>query len=210
VGGDGASDRLNEFASVRALTLAAVTPLSQEQLDFSPRPGRWSVGEVADHLLLSESQYRDEIGRLIELARSGQTPYIKRSFADANVSPLYLPDSVLSLLEVPFSIFGRFVPDAVRGAITEMPLLPTRNPDFATPRSHRPAAALKADLANSIRRTRDLLATNADLDFTQLVSEHPLMGRTNVPQILTFLARHERRHQMQMEKVRESVGFPQV
>ena len=208
MGGDGASDRLNEFASVRALTLAAFTPLSQAQPDLSPRPGRWSVGEVADHLLLAERQYRDETGQLLELARSGRKPYIKRSFADANVSPLFLPDSVLSLMEVPFSIFGRFVPDAVRGAITELPLVPTRNPDFATPRPNRPAAALKADLANSIQRTRDLLATNADLDFTQLVSEHPLMGRTNVPQILTFLARHERRHQRQMERVRADGRFP--
>jgi DinB superfamily len=210
VGGDGAGDRLNEFASARALTLAAITPLSQAQLDFSPRPGRWSVGEVADHLLLAESQYRDEIGRLIELARSGRRPYIRRSFADANVSPLFLPDAVLTLLDVPFSIVGRFMPEAVRAAILEMPLVPVRNPDFSTPRPNRPAAALKADLANSIQRTRDLLARNADIDFRQLVSEHPLMGRTNVPQILTFLARHERRHHLQMEKVRQEASFPKT
>jgi hypothetical protein len=111
---------------------------------------------------------------------------------------------------VPFSIVGRFMPDALRGAIIEMPLVPVRNPDFSTPRPNRPAAALKADLAHSIQRTRDLLATNADLDFTQLVSEHPLMGRTNVPQILTFLAQHERRHQLQMERVRADGRFPQV
>jgi len=29
-----------------------------------------------------------------------------------------------------------------------------------------------------------------------------------VPQILTFLARHERRHQAQMERVRIAPGFP--
>lgn len=208
MGGDGTRDRLNEFASVRALTLAAVTPLSQPQLDFTPRPGRWSIGEVADHLLLAEGQYRDEIGRLIDLARSGKRPYLKRTFAEANVSPLFLPDSVLTLMEVPFSLFGRFVPDAVRSAITELPLLPTRNPDFSTPRPRRPAATLKADLAASIERTGRLIVSNTDVDFTQLVSEHPLMGRTNVPQILTFLARHERRHQLQMEKVRMHAGFP--
>jgi hypothetical protein len=208
MGGDGTRDRLTEFASVRALTLAALAPLSQAQLDFSARPGRWSVGEVADHLLLAESQYRDEIGRLIDLLRAGRRPYIKRSFAEANVSPFFLPDSVLALLETPFSIIGRFVPDAVRAVVTELPLLPTRNPDFATPRPGRPAAAITADLAWSINKTRDLIVANPDIDFTQLVSEHPLMGRTNVPQILTFLARHERRHQAQMERVRSEPGFP--
>lgn len=208
MGGDGTRDRLNEFASVRALTLAAISPLSQAQLDFSPRPGRWSIGEIADHMLLAESQYRDEIGRLIDLLRAGRRPYIKRSFAEANVSPFFLPDSVLSLLDVPLSIVGRFVPDAVRAVITELPLLPTRNPDFATPRPKRQAAAITTDLAWSINRTRDLIVANPDVDFTQLISEHPLMGRTNVPQILTFLARHERRHQAQMERVRGEPGFP--
>ena len=209
MGGNGTCDRLNELTSVRAMTLAAVSPLSQSQLDFSPRPGRWSIGEVADHLLLAEREYRDEIQRLIALARAGKTPYLKRSFADANVSPLFLPNAVLSALEVPFSIVGRFVPDALRGAITEIPILPTRNPDFSTPRAHRRADAIKADLAASIQKTRDLIATNVDLDLSKLVSEHPLMGRTNVPQILTFLARHERRHQGQMERVRAVKGFPQ-
>jgi len=210
VGGNGTGDRLNAFASARALTLAAVTPLSQAQLDFSPGARRWSIGEVADHLLLAESEYRREIGRLIDLLRAGKKPYLKRSFAEANVSPLFLPDAVLSLLETPLSMIGRFVPDAVRGVITEMPLLPTRNPDFATPRPKRPAAALKSDLAASLHDTRELIAAHPDIDFSQLVSEHPLMGRTNVPQILTFLAQHERRHQRQMEKVRQSDGFPKV
>jgi uncharacterized damage-inducible protein DinB len=208
VGGDGAGDRLNEFASARALTLAAITPLSQAQLDFSPRPGKWSIGEVVDHVLLAETEYRGEIGRLVDLARAGKPAYIRRSFAEANVSPLFLPDSVLSLLEAPFSLFGRFVPDSVRGLITEMPLLPTRNPDFATPRPRRAAVELKRELAASIAATRDVIAANDDLDFSRLVSEHPLMGRTSVPQILTFLARHERRHQGQMERVRMEPGFP--
>ncbi len=210
MGGDGTRDCLNELASVRALTLAALSPLSQAQFDFSTGPGRWSIGEIADHLLLAESQYRDEIGRLIDLARTGRRPYIKRSFADVNVSPLFLPDSVLSLLETPISFVGQFVPDLVRGAITEFPWLPTRNADFATPRPKRPSATLKADLTWSINKTRELLEGHPQIDFTQLVSEHPLMGRANVPQILTFLARHERRHQRQMERVRTDSGFPKV
>lgn len=209
MGRDGTRDRLNEFASVRAMTLAALTPLSQAQLDFSPAGGRWSVGEVADHVLLAEQAYRGEIDQLIQLARAGREPYIRRSFADANVSPLFLPDAVLSMLEVPLSVFGRFVPDSVRAAMTEMPLLPMRNPTFATPRPHRPAAELKRDLTASLAQTGQLIASNADLDFTRLTFEHPLMGRNNVAQILTFLARHERRHQAQMEKVRMSAAFPE-
>lgn len=207
MGGDGARDRLNEYRSARALTLAAVAPLSQAQLDFSPRPGSWSIGEVADHLLLAEQQWRGEIGRLVELARSGQKPYIRRSFAEANVSPFFLPNSVLSLLETPFGLVSRVMPDSVRGLLTELPLLPTRNPDFATPRPRRPAGDLKADLAASIAQTRDVISAHDDLDWSQLVVEHPLMGRSNVPAIFTFLTQHERRHQGQMERVRAEAGW---
>ena len=65
-----------------------------------------------------------------------------------------------------------------------------------------------ADLEHGVARTKALVFDNAGLDFEQMVSEHPLMGVSNVPQILTFLARHERRHQRQMEALRTRRGFP--
>lgn len=208
--GYGTCDRLKEFASARALTCSAVGPLSQAQLDFSPRSGRWSVGEIADHLLLAEDLYRGEVVQLVELARAGQPTYRRRSFSDVNVAPLHLPIAVLSALEVPLGFMSRLMPDSVRSLMTEFPLLPARNPDVATPRPERPAGELKADLAAATARTRALIEANADLDFEQLVSEHPLTGRTNVAQILTFLALHERRHQRQMEGVRVDPRFPLV
>ena len=210
MGGTGTRDRLNEFASARALTLAAVGPLSQAQLDFSVRPGRWSVGEIADHLALSEDLYRGIFVQLVELARAGRPAYRRTSFADVNVAPQHLPDAVLSWMEAPLGFMSRLIPESVIGLMTEFPVLPTRNPDLATPRSGRPAAELKADLAASIAKTRAIIESNADLDFDQLVSEHPLTGRTNVTQILTFLAQHERRHQGQMERVRVDPRFPRA
>lgn len=210
MGGNRTRDRLNEYASARALTLAAVGPLSQAQLDFSPRPGRWSIGEIADHLMLAEDLYRGEVAELVALARSGQPTYRRHSFAEVNVSPLFLPDAVLSCLETPLTFISRLIPDGVRAIVTEFPILPTRNPDFATPRPKRAEGELKAALAASMAATGALIEANADLDFEALVSEHPLTGRTNVAQILTFLARHERRHQGQMEAVRADAGFPRA
>lgn len=214
MGGNGARgrvrDSLNEFASVRAQTLARIAPLSQAQLDFSPRPGRWSIGEVADHLRLSELLWRLEIGRLVELSRAGRPARLKRSFADINVSPLHIPGAILSMLEVPFGLMNRFVPDAVIGMVTEFPILPTRNPDAATPKARRPRAELTGDLKASLDETRQLIDANADLDFERMVSEHPLMGSNTVPQVLMFLARHERRHHRQMNGVREDSRFPRL
>ena len=201
-------DRLRELVSVRALTVAAVGPLSQAQLDFSPRPGRWSVGELADHMLLSEDLYRGIITRLVELARAGRPTLRRHSFSEVNVAPLHLPNAMLSWMEVPIGLMVRLVPDSVIGFLTEFPVLPTRNPDVATPRPGRPAAELKAELLGSMTKTRAIIESNADLAFDRLVSEHPLTGRSNVTQILTFLAQHERRHQRQMEGVRVDPRFP--
>jgi uncharacterized damage-inducible protein DinB len=203
-------EALAGLRAVRAQTIAALSSLSQAQLDFSPAAGRWSIGEVTDHLLLSEKLYRGEISRLVALARAGERPYLKRSFADINVAPLFLPTPILSLLETPFSFMSRLIPESVRSLVTELPLLPTGNPDIATPRAGRPGSELRAELARSFRDTRALIDANRDLDFSRMISEHPLTGKSTVPQTLRFLSQHERRHQGQMERVRSNPRFPRV
>ncbi len=201
---------LAAFEATRAQTLAALAPLSQAQLDFAPAPGRWSIGEVADHLLLAEGLNRGEVAALAELARAGRPAHLKRSFDDINVAPFYLPTPLLSWFEMPLSLVSRALPDGVRSVVTEFPLVPTRNPDRATPRRGRDARELRAELAGSIAETRMLIEGNSDLDFTRLISEHPLTGESNVPQILQFLSLHERRHQRQMERVRLDSRFPKA
>lgn len=201
-------ERLHDFAGVRAETLARVTVLSQAQLDFSPRPGRWSIGEVLDHLRLAELLWRTEIAELVSLARAGRPPIRKHSFAEINVSPLHIPTPILTMLETPFSFANKFIPDAVIGVITQIPILPTRNPDAATPARGRPAAELIGELTRSVGETRQVVEGNADLDFSAMRSEHPLMGANSVAQILNFLARHERRHHSQIAAVRNDRRFP--
>jgi len=201
-------DRLSELESARAQTLGMTGALSQGQLDFAPRTGVWSIGEILDHLVLAEALYRGEIARLIELARAGRRPYLRRTFDEINVAPMYVPTIVLSLFSTPIAIMSRTMPDSVRRLLTEFPLVPTRNPDLATPRRHRPAAALQSDLRQSLADTRALLATNRDLQFDRMISEHPLTGATSVPQMLGFLALHERRHQGQIDRVRRQRSFP--
>jgi len=202
------ADRLAALTETRRQTIAVVEPLSQRQLDFSLGPSRWSVGEIAHHIALSERIYRDEIAQLIALAREGKRPYLYRTFKDVNVSPLFLPAPLFSMMEIPMGVMSRFIPESVRSFMTEFPLVPTRNPDIATPRRGMPAAELHDALAHGISATRKLIADNADLDFSKMISEHPLTGATAVPDILHFLVLHERRHQGQMERVRSDFRFP--
>ena len=202
------TDELNQLASARADTLRLVAAMTQPHLDFSPGPGHWSIGEVVDHLLLVEQMYRAEIAGLIELKRAGHRPYLKRSFADINVSPLRLPQVVLPWLAMPLTVMNCFVPAIVRELATEYGLLPSRNPDRATPRPRRPGDELRSGLLSSLAETRALLAANTDLDFREMISAHPLTGASDVPHILRFLARHERRHQSQIGRVKADRMFP--
>jgi uncharacterized damage-inducible protein DinB len=198
----------NAGEAVRASTLKLVAPLSQAQFDFTPKPGTWSIGEVVDHILLAEALYREEIGRLIELKRSGRRPYLRRTFDDVNVAPLHLPIVVLNWMSVPLTVMNAFMPAIVRDLATEYRVLPTRNPDRTTPRPRRDATVLRAELVTSQAGMQALLSANADLDMREMVSEHPLTGASSVPDILAFLARHERRHQRQIAGVRDDRGFP--
>jgi uncharacterized damage-inducible protein DinB len=201
-------DLLSAPEAARASTLKLVAPLSQAQFDFSPQAGKWSVGEVLDHLLLAETLYRDEIARLVRLKRAGRRPYLSRSFAEVNVAPLYLPDLVLPWLTLPFMIANVFIPVFVRDLATEYAVIPTRNPDRTTPRRGRSAVDLRAELRTSQAYLRDLMSENADLDFHEMIMEHPLTGANNVPAMLAFLARHERRHQGQITRLKTHRRFP--
>jgi uncharacterized damage-inducible protein DinB len=201
-------DPLSAPETARAATLKLVASLNQAQFDFSPQAGKWSVGEVLDHLLLAEALYRGEIARLIALARAGKRPYLSRSFSDINVAPLYLPDIVLSWLTLPFTVANLFMPAFVRDLATEYAVIPTRNPDRTTPRKRRAAADLRAELRTSQAYLRDLLSENADLNFSEMVLEHPLTGANNVPAMLAFLARHESRHQGQIARLKAHQRFP--
>jgi uncharacterized damage-inducible protein DinB len=197
-----------DLREARAATIGMVEPLTQAQLDFAPRAGSWSIGEVLDHLLRSESLYRAEIQRLISLKLLGKRPYIRRSFADMNAGPAFLPRAVLPWLDAPFTLMNAFVPRIVRDALTEIPLMGIRNPDLATPIACRAGSELKAALAQSIAETQATLAAHPALDFNELVSEHPLTGSNSVPQMLRFLGLHERRHQSQISRVMSDSRFP--
>ena len=202
------TDELNQLASARADTLRLVAAMAQPHQDFSPGPGHWSIGEVVDHLLLVEASYRGEIVSLIELKRAGRRPYLKRSFDDVNVSPLHLPDVVLPWLAMPLTVMNCFVHAIVREMVVEYAVLPARNADSATPRPRRPGNELRSGLLSSLAETRALITTNEDLDVREMISEHPLTGAIDVPHILRFIARHERRHQAQIGRIKADPKFP--
>jgi hypothetical protein len=204
----GAADALAEFRAARARTLAMAEGLTQPQLDHVPRRGGWSAGEVLDHMLLAERTNRDQIARLVELARAGRRPELRLTFLDVNVSVAYLPRSVLPALEVPLTLMNLLVPDGLRNYLTRNRLVPFQNPDQATPRRGRAAPELRGDLAVSLGQTEALFQNNPGLDYGAMVVRHPLLGRYDVPGLLRFMAAHEQRHQSQLTEVLSDPLFP--
>jgi DinB superfamily len=196
--------------AARQRTLELVAGLTQVQIEFSPDPGRWSVGEVLDHLLLAEALNRRDIAELIALAKSGRRPYLKRTFADMNVSMAFIPKSMLPSLEVPFRVLNMMVPRSARELLTRYRLVPAQSPDAGTPRKDRPIDELREELHGSLQEMKALFEANPTLDYRAMIHQHPLMGVNNALQMLRIVALHEQRHQSQISDILRHPGFPRA
>jgi uncharacterized damage-inducible protein DinB len=196
--------------AARQRTLELIAGLTQVQIEFSPGPGQWSVGEVLDHLLLAEALNRRDITELIDLAKSGRRPYLKRTFADVNVSMAFIPKSMLPSLEVPFRLLSMIVPRSAREFLTRYRLVPAQSPDVGTPRKGRSIDELRQELRSSLQETEALFEANSTLDYQAMIQHHPLMGVNNVLQLLRIVALHEQRHQSQIGDILRLPGFPRA
>jgi hypothetical protein len=202
------NNNLERFRSIRARTLAMVQVLSQEQMDYSPAPGTWSIGEVVDHLILSVDVIREDIAELIELTKAGRQPLLYRSAADFNITTFFIPKCALPFLEVPFNFLNTFVPDSVREFFVRYRLVPARAADTATPRQGKSVAELLDGLRSSLEEMQALFAANPNLDYDTMIHQHPLLGTQNVLHLLYTVGLHEERHQSQISDLLTDSRFP--
>lgn len=189
---------LDRFRVTRERTLEMTGGLSQAELDRRPAPRRWSVGEVLDHLALTDALYRREIEGLIALARSGRRPVLRRGFADFDVGFLFLPKRLLGLMEAPLGLMTTFMPKALRDLVVRSRWLPAQNPAAGEPRPGRPADELRRELREAPAAFAALLDAAGDVDLGTLRHFHPLLGWNDPAGVLSFMEGHERRHQGQL------------
>jgi hypothetical protein len=201
---------LEQLCAVRSRTLAMMQPLSQSQLDYRPEPGEWSAGEVMDHLILAEQVLRGDMAILIERAKTGQTPYLYRSFAEFNPRPAFIPVCALPFLEIPLNLLTMFTPAGIREYLVRNAPVRALAPDVTVPRPRRPKADLYQELRSTLRETEALFAANPSLDYDQMRHQHPLFGVQTVPQLLRTLWLHEQAHQDQLARVLASPQFPRA
>ena len=199
---------LDELRTVRARTFAMIQGLSQEQLDYVPEPGAWSVGEQVDHLILAEQVLRRDIAILIEQAKAGQTPYLYRSFAEFNARPAFIPECALPWLEAPLNVFNMFMPASMREYIVRNVPVRALAPDVTLPRRGKTKAILCEELHAVLHETVALFAANPHLDYDTMRHQHPLFGIQTVPQLVRTLWLHEQAHQDQIATILANPQFP--
>lgn len=194
----GLKPALELLRTTRERTISMTTGLSQAELDWQPGGGKWSIGEVLDHLLLSEKVYRDLIAELIELARSGRKPRVVRRTRELDFAPGFVPKSMLPFVEIPFTFMTLFVPKALREWMLLNATIPGQSPSVTIPTRGLRAEDLRRDLGGALERTVALLEANPGLDYAAMKAQHALLGVNNVPELLEVVALHERRHQDQI------------
>lgn len=192
---------LDDFRTTRRHTLELVAGLPQSRIDHRPAPGKWSLGQVLDHLLRIDDLFRDELAELVARGKAGEGGLLYRGFDHFGVEVPFVPKAAYPLFEVPLAAAGLFLPTRLRSILTRPRWMPTKAPPLIKPKSGRPADQLRGELQGTLDFVERIHAENPDLRFADLRYYNPLLGFTNLPGILAFSASHEKRHQEQMQDI---------
>ncbi|HEX4278387.1 MAG TPA: DinB family protein [Bryobacteraceae bacterium] len=202
------SAALSKYRGAREGTMALIRDLTQEQCDFTPAPGVWSIGQNVEHLLLTERLYRTQFRNLIALAGKGGESNIALTFEHIDTSIAFIPRDVMPLLTIPLNIFNVFVPGIVRETMFRIPLISAVNPTASNPAPYHSVTDLRARAIASLAETGELFRGDLPSNLRNMTLSHPLLGTNNIPEIFGIITAHEERHHGQMRRVLENPRFP--
>ena len=157
--------------------------LTAEQLNWRPRPDAWSVGQCLDHLYAANQVYLPAISASLQERR------------ESRVEEIALP------------WFGRWF---IRSFIE--PSSQTRR--ARAPRKIQPAKQAEPSALDSFLRsnqaTRELVQTAGAYDVNRIRFRNPFVPllRFTVGTGLEIISKHQSRHLLQAERVRQTVNFP--
>ena len=174
-----------DFERLSAQADALVTPLTEQQFNWPPLPGAWSVAQCLEHLNVTARLY---------------LPMLDKSIADAIRRGLYA--------EGPFTYnwIGRFVV----GAMEPPARFRMRAPKSFLPPPERSRqeimAAFRAYQVQFIDRLRQ--ANGLDLARARVQSPASKWIRLPLGSGFALMTAHERRHLWQAQRVTTAPGFP--
>jgi hypothetical protein len=160
--------------------LNSVKGLSEEQWNYKPAPDKWSVGEVAEHIALSEDFISARIG---DVMKSPEAPAEKRAGTKGKEEQIL-----------------KAIPDRSKKAQAPEPLLPKKK--FASRDELLKAFSSKRD--ENIKYLKDTKE-----DMRAHIAPSPL-GEIDAYQWMLFMAAHSKRHTAQIEEVKADANFPKT
>ena len=172
-----------EAADGRAERLARA--LNREQLNWSPTPGAWSIGQCLEHLVIGNEILLPAIsisldGRQQSQVREVTHGWFSRWFIRSFIAPISNSDGVRA----------------------------------RAPKKIRPAKDVECSVLDDFLRSnhvaRELIARAGAYDVNHIRYKNPFMPllRFTVGTGLEIVSKHEGRHLLQAERVRQSRAFP--
>ncbi len=159
--------------------LEAVEKLSEAQWAYKPAPERWSVGEVAEHIMLSEGLLFGTVQKALaekpnpdwEAKTAGKNEFLERALLNRERKAQ--------------------APEALKpqGKWTKAEIL----------------ARFKEARAKTLKFTEE---TNAPMKEHTLDHPFPVFGTLNAYQWLIYVPLHNMRHNQQIAEVKADAGFP--
>jgi len=162
---------------------ALVTGLTEEQVNWQPAPGRWSVGQCLEHLCITNEGYL----QAMSAALAGE------------------PDAPVEQI-TPGWLSRWFLKNYVEPS-PNMKQVPA--PGKIRPSKKVPVSVIERFLASN-RGCRELIVHARNKDVNRIRFWNPLVPgvRFTVGTGFEIISSHERRHLLQAERVRDSASFP--
>ena len=159
--------------------LAAVKGLTDEQWRWKPTPERWSVGEVAEHIMLAEGMLW---AKMQEALKNPADPDWEKKTAGKTEL----------LLRVMAPRLGK-----------------AQAPEDIVPSGKMPRAEIMAHFAEARARTlRFAEDTQLPLKEHLAEHPFPIFNPLNAYQWVLYIPLHNMRHDKQIEEVKATAGFP--
>ncbi|MCP3959270.1 MAG: TIR domain-containing protein [bacterium] len=167
-------------------------------LEYSPGPGRWSIAEIAEHLLLTDRFFLKELRVVVDRVRAGKDPMLRRSLDYFPLSVRFVPKSIEPYVLFPFSYMTRVAPRPLRELMARNRVVEINAPAATIPRGLTPTSRLQAELEQSLKDIESFFQQHPHFDYREIGFEHPILGTPSIMDFLRFLAAHEQRHHKQM------------
>lgn len=170
------------LADARSELLAAALDIPASLRTVRPEPDRWSAAEIVAHLAMAEDGSGRVFSKGAKAIRESGAPPEEATFSERDAQ---------SMLES----FDRF---GVRARLQKIDapsmVMPAESPDFDE--ACQAIEATRVRLLHAMQQASGLaLATYSAL--------HPRLGDMNLYEWLLLIARHEQRHVLQLQEIRQ-------